>query len=117
MVDTIYMNICYLKYRLRRKLIYILYNDTNAHLLSDGRHRGESTYASVSHLHIPTYPALKRLGHRAAKSSGRADVSLGASLTQNQMVETEANDMNLCMTYSIENTSDMEIMSVKIQEK
>ena len=39
------------------------------------------------------------------------------SSTWNQMVETEANDMNLRMTYSVENTSDMEIMSVKIQEK
>ena len=44
-------------------------------------------------------------------------MSVGASSTQNQMVETEAKDTNLRMTYSVENTSDMEIKSVKIQEK
>ena len=49
--------------------------------------------------------------------SALAIVSVGTSSTQNQMVKTEANDTNLCTTYSIENTSDMEIMSVKIQEK
>ena len=71
----------------------------------------------MSHSHIPTYPALYHLGHWAAKLSGRADVSVGASSTWNQMVETEANGTNLRTTYSIENTNDMEIMSVKIQEK
>ena len=43
-------------------------------------------------------------------------MSVGASLTRNQMVKTEANDTNLRTTYSVENTRDMEIMSVKIQE-
>ena len=32
------------------------------------------------------------------------------------MVETKANGTNLCMTYSVENTNDMEIASGKIQE-
>ena len=52
-----------------------------------------------------------------AKSSGRANVSVGASSTWNQMVETEAKDTNLHTTYSVENTSDVETKSVKIQEK
>ena len=71
----------------------------------------------MSHSHIPAYPALERLDHWVAKLSGRDDVSVGASSTRNQMVETEAKDTNLRTTYSVENTSDMEIKSVKIQEK
>ena len=44
-------------------------------------------------------------------------MSVGASSTRNQMVEAEAKDTNLCTTYSIENTSDVQTKSVKIQEK
>ena len=78
----------------------------------DTEERGH-TRVCLTHIYLLT----RHFSHRAAKSSGRANVLVGASLTRNQMVEMEANGTNLCMTYSVENTNDTEIMSVKIQEK
>ena len=42
-VDTIFVNICYLKYKLQTKLINILYICIEAHLLSECRHWGGKT--------------------------------------------------------------------------
>ena len=84
-------------------------------VMVDTEERGH-TRVCLTHIYLLTRH-FRALAIGWPNLSGRADVSVGTSSTRNQMVEIKAKDTNPRTTYSVENTSDVETKSVKIQEK